>query len=93
MSINLTLTDKDTGLDIDLWQTPTFITWMCLSYNLETKEPDGGHDGVRRRYEEWVKSHTTGKWDSSEDLEYMTERINDHLSTIKNVKNPEFSFI
>jgi len=93
MSMNLTLTDKDTGLDIDLWQTPTFITWMCLSYNLETKEPDGGHDGVRRRYEEWVKSHTTGKWDSSEDLEYMTERINDHLSTIQKVKNPEFSFI
>jgi hypothetical protein len=91
--MNLTLTDKDTGLDVDLWQTPTFITWMCLSYNPETKQPDGGDEGVRRRYVEWVKSHTNGKWESSEDLEYMTERINDHLSIIQKVKNPEFSFI
>jgi hypothetical protein len=91
--MNLTLTDKGTGLNIDLWQTPTHITWMCLSYSPETKEPDGGHEGVRRRYEEWVKSHRNGLWDSLEDLEGMSCRISDHLSTVQNVKNPEFSFI
>jgi hypothetical protein len=26
--MNLTLTDKTTDCDIDLWQTPTFITMM-----------------------------------------------------------------
>jgi hypothetical protein len=66
---------------------------MCLSYNPETKEPDGGHEGVRRRYIEWVNSHTNGVWKDPEDLEYMDERIKKHCKTVLAVKNPEFSFI
>jgi hypothetical protein len=96
MSMNLTLTDKTTDCDIDLWQTPTFITWMCLSYNPETKEPDGGQEGVRRRYLEWVRSHTNGVWKDVEELDYMSymrERVREHSKIVLAVKDPEFSFI
>ena len=93
MSMNLTLTDKTTDRDIDLWQTPTFITWMCLSYNPETKEPDGGQEGVRRRYLEWVSSRTDGVWKDKEELDWMCERVRQHSKTILAVKDPEFSFI
>ena len=93
MSMNLTLTDKTTDCDIDLWQTPTFITWMCLSYNPETKEPDGGHEGVRRRYLEWVKHHTDGVWKDEEELDWMREKVREHSKIVLAVKDPEFSFI
>lgn len=33
----------------ELWQTPTFITHMCLFYNKKSKS-DGGREGVIRRY-------------------------------------------
>ena len=96
MSMNLTLTDKTTDCDIDLWQTPTFITWMCLSYNPETKEPDGGQEGVRRRYLEWVRSHTNGVCKDEEELDYMSymrKRVREHSKIVLAVKDPEFSFI
>jgi hypothetical protein len=93
MSMNLTLYDNDTGQDIELWQTPSYITWMCLSYNPETKEPDGGHEGVRRRYIEWVKSHVNGVWKDVEELHHETLRTWDHIKEINKVKNPTFSFI
>ena len=93
MSMNLTLTDKTTDCDIDLWQTPTFITWMCLSYNPETKEPDGGHEGVRRRYLEWVKHHTDDIWEDTRELDLMRERAREHSKIVLAVKDPEFSFI
>lgn len=93
MSMNLTLTDKTTDCDIDLWQTPNFITWMCLSYNPETKEPDGGQEGVRRRYLEWVKHHTDGVWKDKEELDRMCEIVREHSEAVLAVKDPEFSFI
>jgi len=93
MSMNLTLTDNETGLSVDLWQTPTFITWMCLSYNPETEEPDGGHEGVRRRYLEWVESRTNGVWKDEKELDCMRESVREHTKTVLAVKEPEFSFI
>lgn len=93
MSLNLTLTDSETGNDIDLWQTPTFITWMCLSYNPKTKKPDGGQEGVRRRYLQWVASKLNGVWTDKEELEYMEQRIKEHTKEVLSVKKPEFSFI
>lgn len=75
MSLNLTLHD---GQQIELWQTPTWVTYMCLSYNPETAEPDG----VRRRYGYWVGSHLNGSWEDRE-----------HLELINSVKQPEFSYV
>lgn len=93
MSMNLTLHDGEDGPNIELWQTPTWITWMCLSYNPETKEPDGGHEGVRRRYNEWVRSLLNGVWKDTEEFEYERERVEEHLKLVNSAKQPYFSFI
>lgn len=93
MSFNLYLSEGEDGQKIDLWQTPTWVTMICMSYNPETGEPDGGHEAVRRRYIEWVKSHTYGKWDSLEDLEWEHERIQIHVKKVLSVKNPFFYYL
>jgi hypothetical protein len=90
--MNLTLHDGEDGSQIELWQTPTWVTWVCLSYNPDTKEPDGGHEGVRRRYKQWVESHRNGVW-NDEDFEYEKERVDKHLELVSSVKQPYFSFI
>jgi hypothetical protein len=93
MSINLTLHDGEDGPQIDLWQTPTWVTWVCLSYDPETEIPDGNHEGVRRRYIEWVKGHLDGVYPGVEELEWERERIHDHVEDVNSVENPHFSFI
>lgn len=93
MSMNLTLHNGENGPQIELYQTPTWVTWMCLSYNPETQKPDGGHESVRRRYELWVRSSLDGVWKNSEDFDYQKERIEKHLKVVNSVKKPYFSFI
>ena len=48
--------------EIELWQTPTHITYMCLSIQKHGGWPDGGWEGVRYRYIEWLKSQADGLW-------------------------------
>lgn len=91
--MNLTLHDGEDGPQIDLWQTPTWVTWICLSYDPETGISDGGHVGVRRRYIEWVKSHLNGIWTDTEELEWERERVKIHIEKVNSVENPYFSFI
>lgn len=90
MSMNLCLQEGEDGPNVDLWQTPTFITYMCLSYDLETGEPDGGHKAVLKRYIMWLESLTDGVWKDREELEWQMERIKDHIATVRSVKDPYF---
>ena len=85
MSMNLHLTGAP-GL---LWQTPTYITYLCMSYN-EEGEPDGGMEGVRRRYLIWVEGQLDGAWESERDLQEMEERVRAHVKFIKSISDPEF---
>ncbi len=87
MSMNLTCEG------VELWQTPTHITWMCLSYDPVSGEPDGGHDAVRRRYILWVESSLNGTWHDADDLSWQRDRVKEHVKMIKAIKNPKFSFI
>jgi hypothetical protein len=89
MSTNLHLTEGEEGPETSLWQTPTFITDMCLSYD-KNGQPDGGMAGVMRRYEIWVRSQTDGVWKSKDDLDWMRERVSAHLKEIRAVKDPFF---
>lgn len=90
MSMNLTC---HVGRErIELWQTPTFITWMCLSTNPKTLKPDGGNEGVRRRYILWVESSLDGVWTSAEDLRWERENVALHTKRIKELKRPSFSY-
>ena len=87
MSMNLTCRG------IELWQTPTYITWMCLSYDPETGQPDGGHEGVRRRYIMWVESSTDGVWKDANAFELQRRAVEEHIHIVKSIPDPEFSFI
>ena len=93
MSINLTLHDGEDGPQTDLWQTPTWVTWICLSYDPETGLPDGNHGGVRRRYIEWVEGHLDGVYQCIEELEWERKRIHDHVEDVNSVENPHFGFV
>lgn len=68
--------------EIELWQTPTWITDICLSYNHKTKSYDGGWWGILTRYTIWVESHTQGDWKSKEQLDSMKESIERHLKEL-----------
>lgn len=94
MSMNLTLHDGEDGPQIDLWQTPTWVTWICLSYDPVTGAPVGGHASVRRRYIMWVEGSLSSRiWTDEEELERERERVKGHIETVNSVENPHFSFI
>ena len=94
MSMNLSLYNGEYGPQIDLWQTPTWVTWICLSYDPDTGVPDGDHAGVRRRYIMWVEGSLSSRiWPDEEELELERERIKEHIETVNSVENPHFSFI
>jgi hypothetical protein len=69
---------------MDLWQTPTYITYMCISNN------NGGWKGIKHRYSLWVKHHSNGVWEDAEDHNYMLERIKDHLDKLNSFKKLDF---
>ena len=101
MSINLTCKE------VELWQTPTWVTDMCVSVSRPpTKKPDGrwrfassdgGWRGVLFRYTCWVKARTEGAWANREDLEGMRDAVNRHLAelakAVKKHKKLTFSYI
>ena len=96
MSMNLTCYQGEQK--IPLWQTPTHITWMCLSLNPLTKESDGGNEGVRHRYLLWVASHADGVWHdtphatAAEELQDMRDLIAEHCAKILALTEPIFSW-
>ena len=91
MSMNLTLHTPE-GVEVALRQTPTFITWMCVSYNFDTQEPDGGMEGVRRRYFFWLDGTLDGVWDSLEELDEARKAVEDHKAVVRAIQNPQFSY-
>jgi len=98
MSMNLTL--KIDGREIDLWQTPTYITYMCLmdsdgKYSTKT-EPEEAKRAIWC-YITWVESTTNGAWNSSEALQKARDQVNSHrkeiLLELKSFKTIEVSLI
>jgi hypothetical protein len=69
----------------ELWQTPTYITHMCLVDKagwIVTKFADEALQGLEA-YKIWVKSHTNGVWDNHEDLEDMQNLVNSHIEDLE----------
>lgn len=96
--MNLTL--KVDGRDIELWQTPTYITYMCLmdsdgKYSTKTN-PEEAKRAIQL-YLTWVDSTTNGVWESSEALNEAHEYLNYHkkeiLKELKSFKTIEVSLI
>lgn len=89
MSINLHLEGHD------LIQTPTYITEMCMSINPKTKRPDGGMEGVRRRYIFYLHlcrqdSFNHNFQDDPEGQKESWELWTEKIKEIEQVKNPQF---
>lgn len=75
--------------EMDLWQTPTYITDMCMSFD-NNGDPDGGMDGVRKRYLIWVRSRLNGVWRDNEEYEIEKMNVDEHCKQVMSLNNPEF---
>ena len=69
---------------LDLWQTPTYITFMCYS------NEDGGWNGIRYRYIEWVRSHLNGVWDNDTLYNDMKEKVDKHIEELMSFEKLDF---
>lgn len=74
---------------VDLWHTPTHITDMCMSMDNDGN-PDGGMEGVRKRYLTWVRSRLDGVWRNKEDYEIEKMIVDEHCELVMALQNPQF---
>jgi hypothetical protein len=73
--------------EVDLWQTPTSITYMCYS------NKDGGSKGILYRYSEWVKGSLNRGYKDAEEADWARENVNDHLAQFMGKKKLTFSIV
>jgi len=78
MSMNLHVSFA--GKKFDLWQTPTFITYMCMTSLKGRKFETTGKDAIRALecYKIFVSSLSNGCWDSKEALDARLASISEH---------------
>ncbi len=86
MSMNLYVETED-GKEINLWQTPTWVTDMCL---INHKQKYRKWKDTRYLYLEWVKSHTQGRWDSTEEADDMRSRVQGQINALTDVGKLKF---
>ena len=85
MSMNLH-TDK-----LDLWQTPTWVTRVCLYTVNEVGETViDTWQSVRFRYAEWVKHSLNGVWDDDAAYAQQKALVKDHLDALYALGKVEF---
>jgi uncharacterized membrane protein YjjP (DUF1212 family) len=77
--------------EVELWQTPTHITYMC--HNKVNKEGEVIKDQWRSilyRYIQWVEQTTNGVYEKEEDVKEAHERVNEHIKELKSYKRLNF---
>lgn len=73
--------------EVDLWQTPTHITYMCYS------NKDGGSKGILYRYSEWVRGTLNGSYKNAEEARWAREQVEEHLVQFMGKKKLTFSIV
>lgn len=73
--------------EVDLWQTPTYITYMCYS------NKNGGWKGVLYRYSEWCKGTLNGAYKSAQEADWAREQVRDHIAQFEGKKKLTFSIV
>ena len=63
----------------ELWQTPTYITNMCLLHDDPVK--------VLQSYKLWVLSHLNGVWEDQDDYNNIKALVRDHCNTLNELIN------
>ena len=79
MSMNLHCCTKSG--QIELWQTPTCVTYMCLVDSEGAIRNEVRGKEARRAlqiYLRWVDNFTNGAWENQEDLDDARERVREH---------------
>jgi len=86
MSMNLHV--RFAGKAFRLWQTPTFITYMCMTSLNGRKFETTGKDAVRALecYKEWVSSLSNG-CKSREALDRRLADISEHIRELDEMIN------
>ncbi len=78
---------------VNLRQTPTNISYMCMS-NDGFGNPDGGMEGVRRRYLWWCRYCSQNEHNSCRDgveaQRMITESWDDHIAEVEAIETPRF---
>lgn len=69
---------------MDLWQTPTAITYMCYS------NEDGGWEGIKYRYIQWVKGSLSRCYDSEEELREANLVVKEHIAELNSYDKLDF---
>lgn len=71
---------------IELWQTPTHISYMCCMDNGGHVVEMRGRDAKRAlyMYTTWISSNLTGTFNSMEELNKHKKPIVDHVEYVKN---------
>jgi hypothetical protein len=83
MSMNLNL--RVDGVNVDLWQTPTYITYMCLMTSKGQKAKLEGKKAVRAifMYFEWCKSIQGGSMNTKNHMRDVLRAINASTGSIE----------
>jgi len=74
---------------MDLWQTPTWVTDVCMSIGPSGK-PDGGHNGIRRRYVRWAWARANGVFSDKEQHDLLCDEIRCHVEELRSFKAVRF---
>ena len=82
MSMNLCI--EVDGKRLDLFQTPTFITNMCLAPNKNGKI---SNSRAINAYIEYVRSTSSGVFESTKDVKEAKRKANDHIAEVQNAVN------
>ena len=94
MSMNLTV--ECGGAYLDLWQTPTYITYMCVMNSAGQTGTLTGDDAIRalHMYLTWVKNSLNGVWNDKQAYQDTIERVQDEVDNVKNFlqNHPEGDF-
>lgn len=90
MSMNLqaTVISGHTTAHIELWQTPTQISYTILPKAIKEVTGKKAKEALER-YIEWVNYSATGIYTDPEELAYNLQEINKHIRYITNfLHNP-----
>jgi len=77
-------------VNLDLWQTPTYITNMCCMTEEGIMHTLTGADAIRALncYMEWVSSHINGLWKDEESCRIMRDGVNTECKKVQeHIKN------
>jgi len=76
---------------LELWQTPTWVTHVCLyTENEKGEQVKDTWRSTRFRYAAWVKGSLNGVWNDPSDYERQSTLVKEHLSRLYAVGEIEF---